>query len=325
MPARRDPEAVRKYHRRERGQQCDRDRALPAILAPDKQGHDVFSNRREVLARGCLAGAHVSQHQLFEGHVLGLVGGVGDRAVEADQQRGLTGRRYRLHDPVRPFDRPGVLARPDQDLVLRQQRVDVTAELDPGPCQQDEVVAHPLQVGDQVRGQQDGEAARGVRHARGQRGEEVSPCQRVERRDRLVEQQHPRQLGQRQRQRHLGALAAGQRAHALVKRNAQLRQPGPYQRGVPARVHVRPDADVILGGEPRVQRNLLGEKPDLGQERRILRGAPPRTEAVPPVGLASPASSRSSVVLPAPFGPTSADTRPSGTVTVHSVSALTPR
>jgi hypothetical protein len=46
---------------------------------------------------------------------------------------------------------------------------------------------------------------------------------------------------------------------------------------------------------------------------------------VPLVGLASPASIRSSVVLPAPFGPTSAETRPSGTVTVHSVSALTRR
>jgi hypothetical protein len=55
------------------------------------------------------------------------------------------------------------------------------------------------------------------------------------------------------------------------------------------------------------------------------RGAPPRTEAVPPVGLTSPASSRSSVVLPAPFGPTSAHTRPSGTATEHSVSALTRR
>ena len=46
---------------------------------------------------------------------------------------------------------------------------------------------------------------------------------------------------------------------------------------------------------------------------------------MPLVGLASPARIRSSVVLPAPFGPISAETRPSGTVTVHSVSALTRR
>ena len=121
-----------------------------------------------------------------------------------------------------------------------------------------------------MRGQHDGEAALGLPDGRGQRGEEVPPRQRIQRRDRLVEQQQPRSLGQRQRQRHLGPLAAGQRAHTLVRRNAQLRQLGAHQRGVPVRVHVRPDPDVILGGEPPVQRDLLGEEPDLGEERRVL-------------------------------------------------------
>ena len=51
--------------------------------------------------------------------------------------------------------------------------------------------------------------------------------------------------------------------------NAQLRQLGAHQRGVPAGVHVRPDPDVILGGEPPVQRDLLGQEPDLGEERRV--------------------------------------------------------
>ena len=51
------------------------------------------------------------------------------------------------------------------------------------------------------------------------------------------------------------------------------------------------------------------------------RGSPSRTEAVPADGRTSPARIRSSVVLPAPFGPISAQTRPSGTVTVHSVRA----
>jgi hypothetical protein len=45
--------------------------------------------------------------------------------------------------------------------------------------------------------------------------------------------------------------------------------------------------------------------------------------AWPEVGRARPASSRSSVVLPAPFGPISAQIRPSGTLIVQSVSALT--
>ena len=55
------------------------------------------------------------------------------------------------------------------------------------------------------------------------------------------------------------------------------------------------------------------------------RAAPPSTAARPAVGAASPASSRSSVVLPAPFGPTSADIRPSGTLIVQSLSAVTRR
>ena len=45
----------------------------------------------------------------------------------------------------------------------------------------------------------------------------------------------------------------------------------------------------------------------------------------PAVGRVRPASSRSSVVLPAPFGPTSAAIRPSGTVIEQSLSAVTRR
>ena len=51
------------------------------------------------------------------------------------------------------------------------------------------------------------------------------------------------------------------------------------------------------------------------------RGTPPSTRADPAVGLARPVSSRSRVDLPAPFGPTSALIRPSGTVTVQSLRA----
>src|SRR6266704_6336255 len=43
-----------------------------------------------------------------------------------------------------------------------------------------------------------------------------------------------------------------------------------YPHGVPAWVQVRPDPDVVPGGEPPVQRDLLGEEPDPGQERWVL-------------------------------------------------------
>ena len=55
------------------------------------------------------------------------------------------------------------------------------------------------------------------------------------------------------------------------------------------------------------------------------RGVLPLTVISPAVGTASPASRRSSVVLPAPFWPISAVIRPSGTVTVQSVRADTLR
>src|SRR3984885_8264885 len=47
-------------------------------------------------------------------------------------------------------------------------------------------------------------------------------------------------------------------------------------------------------------------------------GTPPSTVTAPAVGSARPAARFSSVVLPAPFGPTSAATCPAGIATVHS-------
>ena len=91
--------------------------------------------------------------------------------------------------------------------MLGQQVLDVAAQLDPGRGQHDEVVADPLQVGDQVRGQDHGQAADCYRV--GQQGEEVPPGQRVERGDRFVQQQQPGLLGQDQGQRDLSPLASG--------------------------------------------------------------------------------------------------------------------
>src|SRR5216684_2845410 len=50
-------------------------------------------------------------------------------------------------------------------------------------------------------------------------------------------------------------------------------------------------------------------------------GRPPSTVTLPADGSARPTARFSSVVLPAPFGPTSAVTCPAGTASVHSRSA----
>ena len=149
-----------------------------------------------------------------------------------DEHGGLAGGAHGLHDGAGLLDRRGVLARAGQDLVLGQQRVDVAAQLDPGRGQHDQVVADPFQVGDQVRGQQDGQAA--VGHRLGQGGQEIPPGQRVQRGDRLVEQQQPGLLGQGQGQRHLGPLAPGQRARRPVQRDVQRPQPVPHGRRRPS-------------------------------------------------------------------------------------------
>ncbi len=52
--------------------------------------------------------------------------------------------------------------------------------------------------------------------------------------------------------------------------------------------------------------------------------SPPLTETVPPCGWSSPASSRSRVVLPAPFAPTRATTAPSATRKEASPSSTRP-
>ena len=193
----------------------------------------------------------------------------------------LPGGAGRLHERVAPLDRRGVLARADQDLMLGQHRVNVAAQLDPGRGQQDEVVADPFEIGDQMRGQHDGEAA--VGHRVGQDGQEVPPGERVERGDGLVEQQQPGLLGQRQRQRHLGPLPAGQRAHGLVKRDVQARRAA----AAPTR---RPSAGLRCAPMPMWSSALTaaGTAGSPGRGSRCRRGRPGPGAGVPPSTATSP-------------------------------------
>ncbi len=77
--------------------------------------------------------------------------------------------------------------------------------------------------------------------------------------------------------------------------------PGPRRRPTPVEVGTQPE--VVLGGQAAVERHVLGQVADAGQEALVLRRRPRRgRRASPVVGAASPTSSRSRVVLPAPFG-----------------------
>ncbi len=96
--------------------------------------------------------------------------------------------------------------------MFGEHGIDVAADLNPRGGQQDEVIADPFDVRHQMRGQDDGQPAR--RDGVGERAEEMPPGERVQGRERFVEQQDLRPLGQRECEGHLSALAARQRPTA---------------------------------------------------------------------------------------------------------------
>ncbi|GAB3802384.1 hypothetical protein GCM10027605_21760 [Micromonospora zhanjiangensis] len=168
-----------------------------------------------------------------------------------------------------PADRAAVVPGADQLPVPGGDLLDRTGEPHLGRVQHDQVVADPFQVRQQVRGEQHG-AAR-VGDAAHQRLEELASGQRVQAGDRLVEQQQPGPLGQGERQRHLGALPAGQLADRLVRRDAELGQPVAGQRVVPPlSVQLGARGDQFGGGEVPVQRGVLGDETDVGQHLPVV-------------------------------------------------------
>ena len=93
-------------------------------------------------------------------------------------------------------------------MVGGQQVLDLAGQPHLPAGDQDEIAGQPLQLGQYVRGQQHRHAVGGRR--RQHRGHEVVPGDRVEHRHRLVQHQQPLAPGQRQGQRDLCLLPAGQ-------------------------------------------------------------------------------------------------------------------
>ncbi len=126
-----------------------------------------------------------------------------------------------------------VAARPGQPVVGGQELLHLSRHLHARVDQHDQVVAGPLQVGDQMRRQQDAELGgrRGLHEAL----EELAPGQRVERGHRLVEDQQLRPFGQPDREGELGALAAGELAGPLRGIQAELGDPFPRPGRRPSR------------------------------------------------------------------------------------------
>ena len=162
----------------------------------------------------------VGEHALFESNPADLPRRVQDRTVSAHNQRGLPWGVAGVDDAA-TGRRGGVAAGAGEHLVLAQQQLDVVAELHPSRRQQHQVVTDAFEVADQVGGDEHGQITGGDRL--GQRGEEMPARQRVEGGDGLVQQQQPGLLGQRQRQSHLGALAARRRGDRPVQWHPTVR------------------------------------------------------------------------------------------------------
>jgi hypothetical protein len=147
---------------------------------------------------------------------------------------------------------------------------------------------------------------------------------RVERAERLVEQEHARLHRQRAGERHALALAARELVGvALVVAG----EPDDAEQLVDrasispsALADRQPERDVVAHGHVLERRVVLEHEADVAPLRRDVVTSSP---VISPcrVGLSSPAMIRSSVDLPEPLGPSSAVSEPSGISSVTSSSA----
>jgi hypothetical protein len=174
-----------------------------------------------------------------------------------------------VHD--RQIGMPADLGRrAGQHAVGGEQVIDLAGHLDPAPRHQDEVVGHPLKLGQHVRGQHDRHPVLGRRGHH--RGHEVVPGQRVEVRQRFVQHEQARPPSQRQGQRELRLLAAGQLAGLPIQRDAEVGQPGTGVSVVETPVQVAGQVQHVSDRQALIQRRVLRDERDAVQRARRPRG-----------------------------------------------------
>ena len=117
--------------------------------------------------------------------------------------------------------------------------------------------------------------------------QKLPPGERVEAGHRFVEDEQLGPFRDRQRERELGPLAAGELAGPLARIEAELADAALGQLVVPARVEPRAETEVIVNGKPRVGRGVLGHEANPAELPGVVRGRRPRTSIVPAVGAAA--------------------------------------
>ena len=138
--------------------------------------------------------SQVGEDDLLEVDLVELPAGVVDVPVGAHEQRRLALGVALADHVVNARDGCRVAARAGEEAVAREDLVDRPGKLEWRPGEDHEVVADPFEVGDDVRGEHDRHArlGDGLHH----RLEELAAGERVERGDRLVEQQQLGPLGE---------------------------------------------------------------------------------------------------------------------------------
>ena len=173
-----------------------------------------------------LAGAaQVGEDHLLEADLADLDARVRRGAVATYESDQLTLGRSLLDHVLTPQQDVDPLTRTADEVVLCQQRLGRPGDHDVPMRQHDEVVTDPLEVGDEVRGQDDGDAALGDRLH--QHFKELAPGERIESRNGFVEEQDLGTLRHRDGKRNLCLLPARKPPARTVERNVEPLQPAP--------------------------------------------------------------------------------------------------
>ena len=190
--------------------------------------------------------------------------GTGRRAAVV---RWAGGRGSGAHRPVSVPDvdadaRPQMAERDflEPGPVGREQVLDRAGHLHLAPGQHDQVGGDPLELRQHVRGEHDRDVVLAGRLD--DRGHEVVPRDRVERGQRLVEHQQARPAGQRDRERELRLLPAGELADLLPGRDAEPFQPVVGPALVPAPVQAAGHPQHVGDRQVPVERRVLGDEGD---------------------------------------------------------------
>src|SRR4051812_10135339 len=217
--------------------------------------------------------AEVGEHDLLEIHLVRLPTCVVHVPVHAHEQARLA-RGVGLADHIVGARNSGrVAARAREEPMTREDLVDRRGELRVRFGEDHEVVADPFEVGDDVRREDDGDpgVADGLEHG----VEELTPRERIERGNGLVEQQQLGLLGECKRERHLRLLSARELPDLLAEREPDALDS--FARGVvvPPRVQSPPELERLGDREAAMKWMLLRDEADARKElpRLLLRRA----------------------------------------------------